>query len=209
MKDIRNGLMMVGVIGLLAVGLGLAGCKSKPEAAQGSSAQGSSVASYEPGVPGGAVVETYQTTATVTAIDPAERTLTMVSPNGKKTTFKAGPEVVNFDQIRVGDQVKATLTEQLVVSMGTEGSRQDEGADSTIQLAPKGAKPGVMVADTVQVTAKVVAIDAKQHTATLQFPDGSTKKVSVRKDVDLTQRRVGEEVVIRATETRALSVEKP
>ncbi|HWH71397.1 MAG TPA: hypothetical protein VNT26_18625 [Candidatus Sulfotelmatobacter sp.] len=203
MKDIRNGLMLLGAIGLLAVGLGLAGCKSKPEA------QGSSMAAFEEGVPGGTVVDTYQTTATVTSIDPAERKVTMVSPDGKKTTFKAGPEVANFDQIRVGDQVKATLTQQMVVSMGTEASRQNEGATSTIQVAPKGAKPGVLVADTMQVTAKVVGIDQQHHTATLQFPDGSTKTFPVRKDIDLTQRRVGEEVVIRETQTQAISVEKP
>jgi len=203
MKDNRNCLMLLSAIGLVAVGLGLAGCKSEPQA------RGSSVAVIEEGVPGGVVVDTYEATATVTSIDPAERKVTMVTPDGKKTTFKAGPEVANFDQIRVGDRVKATLTQQMVVSMGTEASRQAEGATSTIGVAPKGAKPSLMVADTVQITAKVIDIDHKNHRATLQFPDGSTKVIPVRKDVDLTQRKVGEEVVMRATETQAISVEKP
>ena len=61
----------------------------------------------------------------------------------------------------------------------------------------------------LSVTAKVTAIDLKQHKATLQFPDGTTKTVRVRKDVDLTKRQVGEEVVIRATEAVAIVVEKP
>lgn len=38
-----------------------------------------------------------------------------VSPNGKKTTYKAGPEVINFDQIQIGDQLNVTEAEQLVV----------------------------------------------------------------------------------------------
>ena len=65
------------------------------------------------------------------------------------------------------------------------------------------------MANTVQVTAKVKAIDLKHHKATLQFPDGTTKTFAVRKDVDLTQRQVGEKVFIRSTETLAISVEKP
>jgi hypothetical protein len=206
MKDIKNGLMPLGAIGLLAVGFGLAGCQSDPEVHE---AQGSSTSSFEQGVPGGTVVDTYQTTAKVTDIDRDERKVTIVRPNGKKTTFKAGPEVVNFDQIRVDDLIRVTLTEQMVVAMATEGSREREGATSSVRLSPKGGKPGGMVSDTVQVTAKVTDIDEKNHKATLKFPDGTTSTIPVRKDVDLTKRRVGEEVVIRATETLAVSVEKP
>ena len=51
-------------------------------------------------------------TATVTGIDAASRKVTLVTPEGKKTTVKCGPEVINFDQIRVGDQLKVTVTER-------------------------------------------------------------------------------------------------
>ena len=148
-------------------------------------------------------------TATVTGIDAAKRKVTLVTPDGKKTTVKCGPEVINFDQIRVGDQLKATVTEELAVSMAAEGAPSSDGGAAVVALAPKGAKPGAIVANTVQVTAKVTAIDLKHHKATLQFPNGATKTVAVRPDVDLTQRKVGEEVVIRTTEAVALSVQKP
>src|SRR5262249_46665939 len=62
-------------------------------------------ATYEPGVPGGTVVETYDLTATVTEVDASTRKVTLVAKNGKKATVKCGPEVINFDQIRVGDVV--------------------------------------------------------------------------------------------------------
>lgn len=65
------------------------------------------------------------------------------------------------------------------------------------------------MASTVQVTAKVTAINLKHRKATFQFPDGSTRTVAVRKDVDLSKRQVGEEVVIRTTETLAIFVQKP
>jgi translation elongation factor P/translation initiation factor 5A len=164
---------------------------------------------YQQGVPGGVVVQTYKETATVTAIDPADRKVTLVSSDGKKDTVKCGPDVVNFDQIRVGDQLKVTVTEQLAVAMAQAGAPPSDGGTAVVALAPVGAKPGGVVANTMQVTAKVSAIDLKHHKATLQFPDGTTKTFAVRKDVDLTQRQVGEEVSIRVTEALAISVEKP
>jgi integrase len=63
-------------------------------------------------VPGGVVVENeYELNARVTAIDAEKRTVTVVAANGNPTTFICGPAVRNFDQIHVGDQLKARLTE--------------------------------------------------------------------------------------------------
>ena len=67
------------------------------------------------GVPGGSVVATYELTATVAAMDKASRKLTLVDANGIKTTVKVGPEAINFDQIQVGDRLKITVAEELVV----------------------------------------------------------------------------------------------
>ena len=176
--------------------IALVSCSSTPSTPP---AETTSVASFQQGVPGGVVVETHKVTATVTGIDVANRKVTLVTPDGQKTTVTCGPEVVNFGQIRVGDQLKATVAEELAVAMAADAATPSDGAATLVALAPKGAKPGGIVSNTVQVTAKVTAIDLKHHKATLQFPDGTTRTVAVRKDVDLTQRKVGEEVVIRAT----------
>ena len=167
-----------------------------------------SATSFQQGVPGGIVVETHKATARVTAIDAANRKVTLARKDGQTMTVKCGPDVINFDQIHVGDQLKITLAEELVAYLAEAGAPPIEGAVTAVVLAPKGARPGGVVADTVQVTAKGTAIDLKKHKATLQFPDGSTRTVAVRPDVDLTQRKVGEEVVIRTTELLAISVEK-
>ncbi len=151
----------------------------------------------------------YQITATVTAVDHAKRQATLVTPDGKKTSIKVGPEAINFNQVRVGDQVKATVAEQLVVFVREKGEARNDGQAGLIALAPKGAKPGVLMAETVEVTARVKSVDLKKRKATLEFPDGSTRTVSVRPDVKLSATDVGREVVIQATEAIALSVEKP
>ena len=198
-----NILNWAGLTLLSAAVLAFTSCSSTP------TGEGAAGVAYQEGVPGGVVVETYKMTATVTGIDAANRKVTLVTPEGKKDTVTCGPEVINFDQIHVGDQLKVTVTEQLAVYMGQAGATPSDGAAAVVALAPKGAKPGGIMANTVQVTAKVTAIDLKHHKATLQLPDGTSKTFPVRKDVDLTQRQVGEEVVIRTTEAVAISVEKP
>jgi len=168
-----------------------------------------STTSFQPGVPGGVRVDTHKLTAKVKAIDTANRKVTLVTPDGEKTTVKCGPEVINFDQIRVGDQLNVTVAEEVAAYMAKEGAAPSDGAAALVALAPKGVKPAGVIASTVRVRAKVIAIDLEHRKATLQFPDGTTRTVTVRDDVDLTKRRVGEEVVIRTTEVLALEVEKP
>jgi hypothetical protein len=165
-------------------------------------------ATYEKGMPGGTVVETYDVTAKVTDIDPSSRKVSLLAKNGKKATVKCGPEVINFDQIRVGDVVKAIVTSELTVEMANSSTHRIEGANSTFALAPKGAKPGGSVAETQQYTATITAINLKRHQATLRFPDGSKRTFNVRKDVDLTQRKVGEEVTFRVAVAMAISIKE-
>ncbi len=161
------------------------------------------------GVPGGSIVATYELTAKVAAIDKAKRKLTLVDDAGIKNTVKVGPEAINFDQIRVGDQLKITAAQELAVAVAGPGEALSDGGAQLVALAPKGAKPGGLMAETTQVTAKVTAINVEQREATLQFEDGTTRKVAVRPDVDLSKRKVGDQVVIRLTEALAISVKKP
>lgn len=179
-------------------------CSSTPPEPTKSS---SSSTSMQKGVPGSIVVETHKVTANVTAVDAASRTVTLATADGPRTV-KCGPAVANFDQIRVGDQLKATVTDEVAVYMAT-GTPPPVSGGTMVTLAPKGEKPSAVMTGTTQVTATVTAIDTVGHKATLQFPDGSTRTVAVRPDVDLTQRKVGEQVVIRTTQAVAISVEKP
>lgn len=161
------------------------------------------------GVPGGIAVQTFELTAKVTAIDAATRQIGLLSPDGIRQTVEVGPGAVNFDQIQVGDQLKLLVAKEVVVAVAGEGETPANGGAGLVALAPVGAKPGGILAHTIQMTAKVIAIDGERHEATLQFEDGTTKTVPVRPDVDLGQRKVGDTVVIRVTQALAIEVEKP
>jgi len=172
-------------------------------------AETSSASAYQEGVPGGVIVNTLDVSARVTAIDKANRRATLLGPDGKTFTVKAGPEYVNFDQVGVGDWVNLTVTEELVVYLNEGGGSSSNESAALVALAPKGAQPGGLIAETTQITGTVTAIDPEKRTATLRFEDGSTKTFPVRSDVDLTKRKLGEKVVFRITEMIAISIEKP
>jgi hypothetical protein len=95
----------------------------------------------------------------------------------------------------------------MVVEMGEPGS--GDGGVAVVSLAPEGAKPGGVVAETTQHTGTVTAINLTEHTATLQFEDGTTRTFPVRADIRLQEHRLGEKVVFRRTEMVAVSVEQP
>ena len=199
----RNILNWGGLALLTSSMLVFTSCSTEPK---GESADFSAI---QQGVPGGVIVQTYKVTATVTAVDAASRKVTLVTRDGAKTTFTAGPDVVNFGQIQVGDLVKATVAEQLVMFVRKNGEPANDGEAAAVGLAPVGAKPGVVMANTVEVTGKVEAIDLPHRKATLRFPDGTSQTFKVRKDVDMTKGKIGDEVVFRTTEAMAVSVEKP
>jgi translation initiation factor IF-1 len=147
--------------------------------------------------------------ATVLAINFPSRTLTLVMPNGSKNTYKISDNVKNFDQIEVGDKVNATLVEAVAIYLGGPGAAPSAGDVKTVSLAPKGAKPGVIEADTQEVTAKVVSVDPKERKVTLQTADGENRAVKVSKSVDLSKVKTGDQVTVRVTDALALVVEKP
>ena len=169
---------------------------------------GSAVETYRKGVPGGVLVQTVKVTATVTAIDQAHRKLTLQGTDGKGFTAKVGREVVNFNQVRLGDQVTATLTQKIVASLDHQEASSAEGSAALVAHPPKGGQPGGLVGETTQMTAKVVAIDLEKSAITVQFEDGSTQTFA-RPDVDLTRHKLGEKFVYRVTDTVAIWLEKP
>lgn len=157
---------------------------------------------------GAVIVDTFTTSATVTALDASKRKVTLTFPSGSRTTYKAGPEVVNFGQIQIGDRVKATVTEEVAIYLG-QGAPPSAMASAGVALAPVGAKPGGVLVDTMQVTAKVTAIEAKKRKVTLELPDGTSKVLKVGKQADLASVKPGDTVTVQVSEGLALAVVKP
>jgi hypothetical protein len=157
---------------------------------------------------GAEIIETIQLTAIVTGINYDTRQIVLLGPGGNEVTYKVDKNAVNFGQIKVRDQVRATVTEKLAVSLSKDKAPASAGVAATVVLAPKGAMPGGVVAATSEVTATVTAVDAKARKVTLQFVDGTSDTVTVGKAIDLSKVSPGDSVTARLTESVAIAVEK-
>jgi hypothetical protein len=154
-------------------------------------------------------IDTVTATDTVKAVDHKMRTVTLESPNGATGTYRAGPNMVNFDQIHVGDKVRATVTEALAVSVRKAGTPPNVGDTVAVALAPKGAKPGMFVANTEEATSRIMDVNRATRTITLAELAGGPKMVKLGPDVNVSDLRKGDNVVVRYTDALALYVEKP
>ncbi len=160
--------------------------------------------------PGGVVVvQTLRIQATVVAIDATNRTLRLQPRRGDPKTFRVGEGAVNFQQVRVGDQVHATVIEETAVTLVPGGTPPGVGAAAAVALAPEGAMPGAVMASTVEAVATIVAIDGHEHTVTLEFLDGRIQEVQVGKHRDLSNVGLGDSVRVQITEAVAISVVRP
>ncbi len=201
----KNTLNLTPLTLLSAATLLLASCSSTPTPPPD---VGSARIDFTKGVPGGTITQTFKTTATVTAIDQAQRTATLRGSDGKKFVVQVGPAAVNFDQVCVGDLVNATVTQRIVAHLDQANTAAVDGAVAVVALAEKGDQPGGVVAETTQVTARIIAINSSKRTATLRFEDGSTQTLPIRDDVNLSRLKLGQQAVFRVTEMIAISVEK-
>jgi Cu/Ag efflux protein CusF len=159
--------------------------------------------------PAAFAIEGATATATVDAIDPAKRIVTLKAADGTTRSIHLGKECVNFDQIKVGDQVRSTVAEEVAVSVSKAGTPPSAGTGAVIALAPKGAKPGMLIADTEDVTAKIKSIDAQKGTITLSEADGTSRTIKAGPDVKLSELKEGDDVTARITQAMAIVVQKP
>jgi len=145
----------------------------------------------------------------VTAVDPANRTVTLTNEAGVSNTYELGKNVRNFDQIKVGDEVKATLLEAVAVAIRKSSEPPDAGERTSVAVAPNGAKPGVIMAKTKQITGKIASVDTTARTVTIEGPTDGTPTIKAAPDVKLDGLQTGDDVTLSATVGLAIRVEKP
>lgn len=160
-------------------------------------------------MPAAITVAQMNATYTVSAIDAATRTLTLKTPDNSEVQCVAGDEVRNFPQIKVGDRINATLVDELAVFVSKPGMQPNVGTGSMVSLAPKGAKPGMLMAKTEEITAKICGIDTDKRMITIEGPAGACKTLTVSPSVDLASLKKGDDVTAQWTRALAINVQAP
>jgi len=157
------------------------------------------------------VEQTVEATATVTAIDKATREVSLKTEDGETTKVVVGPEVTRFDEIAVGDTVRASYTVGMTAEL--RAPTEEEKKDPFIALetsgkSPQGTAPAAGGARMFRIVATIEALDRTTQTATLKGPDGAYLTVKVRDPETLTKPHIGDYVVVTVAESVALSLEK-
>jgi Cu/Ag efflux protein CusF len=182
----------------LAVAVAVAAAFVVPAQAQTSSG----VVATSPGK--ATAAQTVKITATITAIDKKSRDVTLKGPEGRVETITAGPEVKNFDQMKVGDQVTAEYVEAITLELKKGGKQvvaRTEQAGAA--KAKPGEKPAGAVGRQVTVVADVVNVDTAKKIVTLKGPK-QTVELPVRDPEQLKLIAKGDQV--EATFTQALAI---
>jgi Cu/Ag efflux protein CusF len=160
-------------------------------------------------IPGQAGLDVATSTATVTAIDPDRRLVSLQLADGSTRIVHLGKECINFDQIKVGDLVHATVAEEVAVSVNKSGSASNEGGNVLVARAPQGAKPGIVIARTEEITGKIDSVDASNRTITLAQTEGQPATFKVSPAVSLTDLQKGDDVTARVTQGLSIIVQEP
>jgi Cu/Ag efflux protein CusF len=184
-----------------SIGFAVLATLAMPAAAQ----TGTAVVAKGPGVAG--VAQTVKLTATITALDAATRALTLKGPEGKEVTLTAGPEVKNFAQMKVGDQVNVEFVEALTLELKKGSTAPVARTEQAGGAAAKpGERPAGAVGRQVTIIAEVMNVDAKTQVVTLRGPQ-RTVELKVKDPAQFKLIAKGDRVEATYTEAVAVAVE--
>lgn len=147
-------------------------------------------------------------TVTIQAIDAATRTLTVKLENGEVDSFQVGPQVTRFGELKVGDRIRASYFESVVLELRKPGEAAKAPADTLVGTAGGTAKPpaaGVARRQTTTVT--VLKVDQAVPSITVQAADGRTVTRIVKDKNAIANVKAGDRIDITYTEALVATVE--
>jgi hypothetical protein len=134
--------------------------------------------------------QTTSVRGTVTAIDPKTRLVMLKTEDGRTFDVQAGDQVKTFDQVAVGDVVKATYTESVVFQIVPKGETQ------------RGASQSV---DPAKVTSsfEIVSVDPVTNILWVTLPNGTTQPIKFEEKSQARLMTLSRGNVVSATYTSA------
>jgi hypothetical protein len=121
-----------------------------------------------------------RTTATVTAINTATRTVTIQGDQGP-VQIQVGPDVKNFNNLKVGDRVNISYYQGIAAKIVKGGKTVSDPAVSTFSTGtPAGMRPSGQVGASATVTAKIQDVNLPTNTVAFTDSNGTTHIVQVK-----------------------------
>lgn len=164
--------------------------------------QMATAAQRQPGaVSGGQAIELQ---GKVLAIDKANREVTVKGGSGIESTLYVGPEIKNFERLKVGDIVTLNYVAALGLELKKDGKALRERVESEQKNGLPGKQPGMASGKTVKIIADVMAVNLDKGSVTLRGPKRTVDLVlqdpSLLKEV-----KVGDQIEVSYMEATVIS----
>lgn len=149
-------------------------------------------------------------TASVESIDYTNREMTLKGPLGNKVTFTVDQRVKRFNEVKVGDFVRADYYVSIAAEVRKPTPEEEKNPLvllGTAGKAPPGTSPAAGGLRRFKVVTTIEGLDRPTKTITVKGPLGNYLTARVRDPERLTQVRIGENIVVTYTEALAISLE--
>ena len=104
--------------------------------------------------------------------------------------------------------MKMSYTEAIIILVGKSSETPGAASAGEVGVAPKGAKPGMVMVQTTAVSAKILEVDAAKHRVTIEDPEGKKKKALDKNIGNLDKLKAGETVDMVMTESLVVEIVK-
>jgi len=194
-KKLNKWVLIAGLAGgaLMTAMLGTAGAAPATETSESTSGHGQEVSKLS------------HMTATITAIDKSDRSVTLKAEDGRETTVNVPSDAKVFDTLKVGEKVDIDYYESLAVSLAPGGSKptMTERRGRSVDMG------GGVRGREVMMTAEVVSVDPNANTVTFKGPKGNLRTVKVENPTlqeKLPQLKPGQVVQFDYTQATAATI---
>jgi|SRR5215469_16205149 len=145
--------------------------------------------------------------ATIQAVYPDKRSLTLVGPKGQPRSIFVGPDV-NLSRLHVGDKVRVNYLQGIAAEIAKGGQKvTDPAAADFTYKNPNG--PGGGAGSSVTVGVKILGINPGNNTVAFEDSDGQQHVIAVKSPnmrEFIRTLKPGDHVNVTYTESVAISV---
>jgi hypothetical protein len=147
--------------------------------------------------------QTITIAGTIETIDQSKRAMNIKTKDGKLVAVNVPETVKRFNELKVGDKIKATYNNNVIVRLKPEGEPAVDTADTTSTAGTSSGKAEMVR----KMTASIVDIDKKASAITFVGPNGWKYSRRVVDPTVFDHVKVGDRVDITWNTDLAVSVE--
>ena len=146
--------------------------------------------------------------ATVQAVYPEKRSLTLVGPNGQAQTIFVNSDV-KLNKLHAGDKVNVSYYQGIAAQIAKNGAKVSDPAASNFAYRNANGAPGGGAGDSITVSVTILGVDPGTHKVAFQSGDGSQHIIGVKSpnmQKFIRTLKAGDVVDVTYTESLAVSV---